>query len=263
MLATKSTLAHLLQIHEPPLECVDHCPQHGQFLARCHIGSKFGTCPTCTAEANAAKEARERQEAEREAQLRWQRQLGSSGIHEHFHDRKIGNYHVTHEGQRRARAFAEAYAEEFAGKHSGRCAVFVGQTGTDKNHLACGIAMRIMARYQRSAMFTTVSSMIMRIPEAKRFDSEMRQSEAIALFTYPSLLILDEVGVQSSTDSEARALFDVLNGRYEQRKATILLSNLDVAGVQNAIGPRLFDRLREDGGEVVPFDWAGGRGTLA
>lgn len=82
---------------------------------------------------------------------------------------------------------------------------------------------------------------------------------------FPDLLILDEVGVQFGSDTERLLLFDILNERYERRRPTILMSNLAlddaeeggrvVPGIKSYLGERVFDRLREDGGQSVVFDW--------
>jgi DNA replication protein DnaC len=80
---------------------------------------------------------------------------------------------------------------------------------------------------------------------------------------FPDLLILDEVGVQFGSDTEKLLLFDVLNERYEQRKPTLLLSNLALDGVKAFLGERIYDRLREDGAEAVVFDWDSWRGRIA
>ena len=117
-----------------------------------------------------------------------------------------------------------------------------------------------MGKFGASAVFTTVSKMARRVREAKSFASEETESQAIGVFVYPDLLIVDEVGLQSGTDAEARTLFDIINERYEQRKPTVFLSNLDLDGVKAALGERVFDRLREDGGEVVTFAWGSHRG---
>ena len=57
------------------------------------------------------------------------------------------------------------------------------------------------------------------------------------------------------SEFERNMLFDILNERYEKRRPTLLLSNLNIDEVKAYLGERVFDRLREDGGEVVVFDW--------
>lgn len=56
-------------------------------------------------------------------------------------------------------------------------------------------------------------------------------------------------------------LFDVLNERYERRKPTLMLSNLTAQEVAAYLGERVMDRLREDGGRVIVFDWESHRGA--
>jgi DNA replication protein DnaC len=68
------------------------------------------------------------------------------------------------------------------------------------------------------------------------------------------LLVMDEVGVQYGTDAEKVLLFDVINRRYQDVMPTILLTNLDKAGLREYLGDRAFDRIRENG-LLVPFVW--------
>lgn len=248
--------------HRPPLERQDACETHGPFTAYCHLGSNYTRCPTCHDEAQAKREQQRQESAAIAADMAWSRQLQASAIPARFLDRTLANYRTLNEGQAAALAFAREYAAEFAGRHSGRCAIFLGERGTGKTHLACGIALEAM-RHGKTAVFTTVSRMVRRIREGKSFDSAESESEAIAVYSYPSLLILDEVGIQSGTEAEARSLFDVINDRYEACKPTIFLSNLDLSGIEQAIGPRLFDRLREDGCQYRVFDWESQRGRNA
>ena len=72
--------------------------------------------------------------------------------------------------------------------------------------------------------------------------------------------MIDEVGVQSGTEAESRALFDVFNERYQNCKPTILLSNLCPTDFAAAVGDRIADRIKEDGGEVLLFNWESRRG---
>ena len=249
----------------PPLtngaaqERQDSCERHGDFTSRNPIGRVWTRCPTCAAEVKAAAEAEQRAIDERlnadRNRTAWLSAIGDSGIPLRFQSRSLKDYRAETTGQQTALAFAESYAAEFEGEHSGRCAVFLGDIGTGKTHLACGIALRIMHRFNRTAVFTTLEEMARRIREAKSFSSNQNESATIALYTYPDLLIIDEVGIQSGTDTEARSLFAVVNGRYEARKPSLFLSNLDREGIADCLGPRLYDRLKEDGCEVLVFDW--------
>ena len=157
-----------------------------------------------------------------------------------------------------------AYADNFdTVLKTGRSAVFAGLPGTGKTHLAAGIALRLMHRDKRRVLFSTVMRAIRSVKDTWHKGSELTETQAIAALVAPDLLILDEVGVQFGSDTEKLILFDVLNERYEERKPCLLLSNLPVDEVKAFLGERIFDRLREDGGEAVAFTWASARGAAA
>ena len=256
-----NSVYEVLGIHNPPLIRSAECERHGQYVSKCHMGNRWTCCPSCNAEA-AAKALAEDKTREREAVLRaWQRRIGEAGIPERFHDRSLENFVASTEAQRRALAIAISYADGFDEiLATGRCALFIGKPGTGKTHLAVGIGLQIMRRDNRSALFTTVMRAIRRVKDTWRRDSAESEIEAVAALVFPDLLILDEVGVQFGSDTEKLILFDVLNERYERRKPTLLLSNLAIGEVKSYLGERIFDRLREDGGEVVVFDWQSHRG---
>lgn len=258
-------------IHAEPKTRADSCETHGEFEAKCFIGTVWSKCPTCNAEA-AAREKTKAEAKEREAKLRaWHRKIGEAGIPERFQNRSLKSFVARTASQQRALNFAQAYADGFDEVlKTGRSAAFVGKPGTGKTHLSAGIGLRIMHRDNRSVLFASVLRAVRRIKETWRRDSVETESQAIAALVFPDLLILDEVGQQFGSDTEKLILFDVLNDRYEKRKPTLLLANVPLddyedegrikPGLKSFLGERIIDRLREDGGEFVVFDWESNRG---
>jgi DNA replication protein DnaC len=238
----------------------ESCEQHGTFEAKSYTilgrSMPWSTCPACAAEEAARQKAADEAKA-REARLHaWQRKIGQSGIPERFHDRTLDGFIARSEGQRSALAFAQVYADEFDKVlRIGRSALFVGKPGTGKTHLACGIGLQIMREQNRTVLFSTVMRAIRRVKDSWGRDSRQTESQAIETLVAPDLLILDEVGVQFGSDFERNILFDVLNERYEKRRPTLLLSNLTASEVAAYLGERIMDRLREDGGALLVFDW--------
>lgn len=247
------------------------CVEHGEFESQCFFGRIWTGCPSCSKEKHEAED-RER-DAIRRTHVRqaWEKKVGDAGIPDRFRDRTLKSYVAKTEGQRRALSFAAEYADNFdTALKNGRSAVFVGRPGTGKTHLSIGIALSIMERQSRTVLFTSVFRAIRRIKETWRKDSRESESDAIACFTQPDLLILDEVGQQFGSETEKLMLFDVLNERYEKRRPTLLLANVPLDDYDNAgrnspglksfLGERIMDRLREDGGEFIVFDWESERG---
>lgn len=238
-----------------------NCDAHGAYESRNFIGKIWSRCPKCS-DTLAAIQKKQQDDAKREAQQQaWAASLDASCIPERFLDRSLKSFKAETPEQQRALAFATAYADDFDTViKTGRCAMFVGLPGTGKTHLAAGIGLRIMHRDSRRVLFMTVMRAIRTIKDTWSKDSELSETQAIAALVRPDLLILDEVGIQFGSETEKLMLFDVLNERYEKRRPTLLISNLGMEDVRAYLGERVFDRLREDGGEAVAFGWESYRG---
>lgn len=249
------SITEKLDIHEQPNEREEQCEKHGAFISRNFMGNIWSRCAACSEEAKEAeRQAEERKRLEAQ-QRQWEARIGSACIPERFRDRTLDTYKPANPGQEKALKFAREYAEAFHEvRRTGRCAIFVGNPGTGKTHLAVGIALHVM-KQQRSVLFTTVQRAIRRVKDTWAKGSEESESAAINAIAYPDLLILDEVGVQFGSEFEKQVIFDILNERYEKRKPTILLSNIPAKDLSSYLGERVADRLREDGGKVIAFDW--------
>jgi len=100
-------------------------------------------------------------------------------------------------------------------------------------------------------MFITASDLFMNIRDTWTRTSEISTLDRVQQFVDLDLLVIDEVGVQRGTDNEREILFSIINSRYNNLKPTVLLSNLSLKEVRAYIGERTFDRLKEDGGQII------------
>ena len=235
-----------------------NCKKHGFYTSTNFIGDYWTDCPSCMA---IKKKEVEKQEEEKfkalakERELRrWMVKVNSAAIPERFKNRTLDSYIAKTSGQKDALAFAKDYAKNFDEVlQTGRSCIFVGKPGTGKTHLAIGIALSIMQQ-QKSALFVTVQRLIRRVKDSWHTKEET-ESEVIDAYASPDLLILDEVGVQFGSEFEKQVLFDVLNERYEKLKPSILLSNIPSEQLSDYLGERVTDRLRENGGALIGFNW--------
>jgi DNA replication protein DnaC len=242
------------------------CEDHGPFEQRITVilDREFRTgCPECTSIRRAQEEAEQAETAARDRRMAMARKLGGALIPKRFADRSLSEYRATNPGQKEALRVCRKYSEQFASiSETGRCLLLLGKPGTGKTHLAVGIANEIMRTTTGTAIYRTFGAVLQTIRAT--YDKTSTQSEAdiIASLVEPSLLILDEIGVtkQQPSDFELTTMFSVINGRYEQLRPTVIISNLEAHELPIAIGDRCMDRLREGGGIAVKFDWESQRG---
>lgn len=193
------------------------------------------------------------QAAMREERLRRSRR--SAGVPERFVGKGFADYLAADEPQRAALAGVRDYADGFGREGAqGRCLLMLGTVGTGKTHLACALVQAVMDG-GRSARYLTAMDLSAYVREAYDRDSMMTERQALAEFAVPTLLVIDEVGRQRSTEFEQLVLWQVINARYERQLPTVLVSNLNPQRMEDFLGASAMDRLREDGGQKVVFNW--------
>lgn len=246
-----------------------HCDTHGPFQQRV-FDPQFGglnpfrsQCPECKAQATALREAKERAEREAIRERRVAELLRESGIPRRFLDRTVDGYQAETPAQRRARDLCARYVENFpAAAEAGRSLVLTGGPGTGKTHLACAIAAAVVREHVASVDYCTVSDLMRTLKETYGRKDGPTERQLIAALVDVDLLVIDEIGVQVGSEHEKLLLFDVLNGRYQEMRPTVLLSNLSADDLEAYLGHRVMDRYRECG-NVVAFNWDSYRGRAA
>jgi DNA replication protein DnaC len=239
------------------------CGVHGEYTSMLVRGAWSG-CVSCDLAAERDSLAGENATWRKELRAReWNAKLGRAAIPDRFADRRLATYEPACEAAARALGVATAYAENFdEARAKGKCLIFCGDVGTGKTHLAIGIAHAVLEQ-GRQAVFTSVIRAVRSVKETYAKGAGRTEAQALRDLVEPDLLILDEVGVQFGSDTEKLILFEVINGRYEASRPTIVISNLAVDALEAYLGTRSFDRLREGGGRLVVFDWTSYRARRA
>lgn len=178
-----------------------------------------------------------------------------AGVPERFSSRVFGNYDAKTNPQAHAKSAAWLYAKNFPDVlKAGTSMIFCGSPGTGKTHLACAVANHITAQGYEP-LFISIIKAVRRVKETYRRDSKVTEQQVIDHFVSFDLLILDEVGVQFGSKAEEIIVFEIINTRYEKMKPTLIISNLPPGGMAKYLGPRVVDRMKENDGAVVAFDW--------
>lgn len=239
------------------------CDSHGTYDSISTPGGWTG-CPTCLKANMEADEAAKQVAMMNEFRQRRADQLmRRAAIPPRFSDRRLDNFIPHAKGPKDALEIAKRFAGDFdEALRTGRSLIFCGGVGAGKTHLAVGIAQEVI-KQDRVAIFTSVLGAIRSVKETYRRDSLLSEADAIQNLVEPDLLILDEVGVQFGSDTEKMILFEIINGRYECLRPTIVISNLAKEPLTEYLGERVVDRLREGGGRMVIFDWASYRRIAA
>ena len=239
-----------------------NCAEHGDYAA---ITIKRSTtasgCPAC-AEIRQRASDLEAQSAltAKIASDRLQAKLGNALIPRRFADKTFEQYIAKTPQQQKALATCREYAENFDAHHAaGRCLLLLGKPGTGKTHLAAAIAWQVMTQSSATAVYRTAGGILQYIKGSYDSRAEYSEAEAFASLVKPSLLVIDEVGATKPTEFEQATLFAIINGRYEDQRPTIVVSNLMPAELPPVLGERSVDRLREGGGIALVFDWQSAR----
>lgn len=233
-------------------EIVVKCPEHGEFSRDAIIKRSLDAniCPDCYA---AGQEAERRAGQIREAVRYFERH---SGVPARFRDATFEGYQPQTAPAGAILTRLKGYADNFTKyQEKGISLLLCGKTGTGKTHLACSILRCLAHKHGIIGVYDTTYRAIQRVRATYSGDDESEQG-AIVSYTLPDLLVLDEIGVQYGTDSERLILFSILNGRYEEMRPSILISNLTVPEIREYLGDRILDRLAENGGAILTFDWS-------
>ena len=236
-------------------EVVVRCPEHGEFTRGdlLKLSMWEDVCPECR---RARDEAFQREQRIKAAVQYFKT---ASGVPPRFQEASFDGYRPGNENARKILEHMREYAENFEQNHKlGRSLILCGKAGTGKTHLSCALLRSLAHEQGITGKYATAYRAVQEVRESygSRDVSELRAMEA---FIKPDLLVLDEIGAQYGTDSEHLILFTIINGRYEAMKPTIVISNLNVDGMKKYLDERGYDRLRENGGAVLVFDWGSHR----
>lgn len=132
---------------------------------------------------------------------------------------------------REARAFAE---------RPNGWLVLHGPFGTGKTHLAVAIANYRLSRGE-PAIFIVVPDLLDHLRSTFMPSSDVTYDELFETVRNSPMLILDDLGTQTTTAWAQEKLYQILNHRYNKRLPTVITTNLEPDEIEPRIRSRLGD----------------------
>jgi DNA replication protein DnaC len=118
--------------------------------------------------------------------------------------------------------------------------ILFGGFGCGKTHLAAAIANRAL-EHRRPVLFIVVPDLLDHLRATFGPNSPVSYDERFEEVRNAPLLILDDLGTQSSTPWAQEKLFQILNHRYNARLATVISSNQGMEEIDLRLQSRMVD----------------------
>jgi DNA replication protein DnaC len=214
-----------------PAPACERCGDAGFVRREVPVGHPdFGKAVPCTCRADSLRELRR----DRLARLS---NLGPLSRLTFDNLVKEGRSAEPHRRERFRRTYTAAV--EYAANPSGWL-VLLGPSGSGKTHLAAAIANARLAAGE-PAIFQVVPDLLDHLRATFHPQSELPYDELFETVRNTPLLILDDLGTQSSTPWAREKLFQILNHRYNAQLPLIVTTNHRLEELDERLRARLAD----------------------
>ena len=235
-----------------PADGLIHCKRCGgqrQTVVPC-FGKPGYFMPRCVSQCQ--REAEEQRKAAEERQRRMERikRRKAQGLQDRYlYDYTFANDNGQNPLMDKARAYVENWKEAY--KNNTGLLLF-GDVGTGKSFFAGCIANALLDR-DVPVLMTNFPTILNRLTGMFSED----RADFIASFDEYDLLIIDDLGVERSTEYAMEQMFFVIDSRYRSRRPMIITTNLKLAELKNPpdlAHARIYDRILE---RCAPILFAG------
>lgn len=126
--------------------------------------------------------------------------------------------------------------------------VFQGAFGTGKTTLAYAIAKIVAGEHGRAARVLKLSAVVRDLRGAWGAKDGPSESQRLARYLAPDFLVIDEVSRHAFYGTNVHQhLYEIVNGRLEQQRVTVLTTNESTETLSEIIGGALTSRLHLGG----------------
>ncbi len=204
-----------------------------------------------------------RQAADKERQARFERYSNLGTLTSLSFDKLLpqgrSGYVINQEKFSRAYQAAKSFAQNPKG-----WLVLIGPSGSGKTHLAAAIANERLAGEQ-PVLYKTAPDLLDDLRSSFSPDREVAYNQSFDQVRNAELLILDDLGTQSSTPWAQEKLDQLLNHRFANRLPTVITTSNPVEQLDDRLRTRLTDPglarvflLEEAPANITDFNWPPG-----
>lgn len=222
-------LIHCKKCHGSRQTVVPRFGGSGYFMPRC-------LCPC----QQKAQEERKAMEEQRERMERVKRRKAQGLQDRYLYDYTFANDNGQNPVMEKAHAYVEHWKEAYRDNTG---LLLFGDVGTGKSFFAGCIANALLDR-DVPVLMTNFPSILNRLTGVF---AEDRAAFIASLDDY-SLLVIDDLGVERSTEYAMEQMFTVIDSRYRSKKPLIVTTNLKLEEIKNPpdlAHARIYDRILE------------------
>ena len=184
-------------------------------------------------------------------QERQENKLRFASIPDAYKDFRLKDWDISHyKGKNRdaAREIArniKIYLENIEKEEElGKGLYFWSETkGSGKTMLMAAIANELVWKYRRFVKFATSLEILDEIRSTYNKDSEESESKLLNDLKWADFLVIDDFGTERATDWAGEKFYQIVNGRYINKKVTFFTSNHDLVDLD--YDERIVSRVKE------------------
>lgn len=217
------------------------------YCGKCHTRKQvlvdlFGQVrkPMCLCKCEAERRDREEEERKRqkfEEKVREYRRIG-------FPDSKMQQWTFANDdlSNERITKAMQRYVDNFADlRKEGKGLLLYGAVGTGKTYAACEVANALIDKGY-SALVTNFARIL------NTLQSTFERQEYIDSFNRFPLLVIDDLGIERSSEFAKEQVYNVIDSRYRACLPMIITTNLSIEKIKNPDvieNGRIYDRILE------------------
>lgn len=192
------------------------------------------------------KELKEKEERDLnlEKQERLKILMKNSLIEKSFFEKTFDNWDFN-KGSRAMYNLGTKYANSFKKvKKQGLGLLIYGSPGNGKSYLSFAIANDLLQK-QQPVICISINGLLERIRETYSRWGKEGETEILKSLSNADLVVLDDLGVEQSTDWSVTKIYNIIDSRYRNKLPLIVTTNHSLDDLRELYGERTVDRLLE------------------